>query len=488
MSEAEGPETDPSSIARGAVRGTIWLASTNYIGFASNILITLVVMRILDLADVGAYALAFAVNEFVALVGAFSVELAVIHFKDDDDGTLFDTGYILTLVLGLSAALIGVVLYFALAPFEPFTKEVRLFIVVLCLARPIQFLSGIALARMETDFRYRGVSLASLATSILPNLLALVLALLGGGAISLVSRDVGIAVLSYLVYGFASRWRCGWRWSSRSAARILRYSNLMFLTRVMEVVLQRFDRVLIGSAIGKEALASYHGGRYLSEMGYTFTQPVSRLSFNVYSRMKNDPERLERAYRLVNFFLVRGAILIALVLGFLARDLVMVTYGPKWLPSVPTARLLAPYAAALPILTNMILLLYGRGMMRESVIVRAAQVVIFIPCAIVATLLVGPDATGWALLVTTVAGMALVVWFQRGIVAFAGRELFLVPALALAVGMASALFLAPLVEGHGFIPSAVRLSMVSTIYLAALVAIDRRAIGEHYRYLRAMSV
>jgi O-antigen/teichoic acid export membrane protein len=486
LSGAEGQAPEPSSVARGAVRGTLWLASSNYITFALSILINLAVMRILDFAQVGAWALAVAVNEFIGLVGAFSLDLTVIHFKEDEEGTLFDTAYILSLLLGIAAILISCILYLTLGLFAPFTQEVRLLIVLLALVRPIQFLSTISMARMEKDFRYRTVSIAMLAATNLPNVLALLLVLAGGGAIALISRDIGVAILSYLVYGVASRWRCGWRWSTESAMKVIRYSNRMFVTRVLEVVLQRFDRLVLGSAVGTAELGVYHNGRYLAEMGYTFAQPVGRLSFNVYSRMKDDPARLSRAYRLVNFFLIRGSVLIGLVLAFLPREFVMISYGPKWLPSVPTVRLLSPYAAALPILTNMILLLYGRGMMRESVIVRSIQVAIFVPGVLLATSFLGPDATGGALLATTLVGMGIVVFYQRGIVGFGGRELFLPPALAFLIAGAFALAIGRLSTGSGVVPCLFRLAAVSGAYAAALAAIDRKAIGEHYRYLRAM--
>jgi O-antigen/teichoic acid export membrane protein len=475
-----------SSIARGAVRGTLWLTSANYVGFAVNILINLLVMRILGRAEVGAYVLAFAVNEFVSILGALTADVALIHFREDEDGTLYDTAYMLAMVLGLVTVAFSVALYFLLALFPPFTPEVRQFIVLLALARPLSFLASIQIASLEIEFRYRALSLAMLLATSLSNLASLGLAWAGGGPMSLVARDLVMAGLTYGIYGLAVRRRCQWRWSARSAAKLFNYSKMWFLNRVFEIVLQRFDRLSIGSGVGKDELGSYHNGRYLAEMGYTFSQPISRLSFNVYSRVKNDLERLNRAYRLVNFFLIRGSVLIAVVLGFMARDLVIATYGPKWLPAVPTTRLLAPYAALLPIFSNLIIMLLARGMMRESVIVRLVQVTVFVPGVLVATFLVGPAATAAALLLASITGIVLVAMYQRNIVQFAGRELFLAPLVSAGIASLAAMIVLAVVPGEGILGAIIRLALVSCTYAVALAAIDRRALGEHYRYLRAM--
>jgi len=131
--------------------------------------------------------------------------------------------------------------------------------------------------------------------------------------------------------------------------------------------------------------------------------------------------------------------LLALMLLLMPRDVVIATFGPKWLPAVPTARLLAPYAAALPIFSNMIQLMYGRGMMRQAVTLRAAQVAVFVPGVLIATRAGGTKGAAVALLAAMVVGIALVAWFQRSLVQLAGREIFLPPAIACLVAVAVAI-------------------------------------------------
>jgi O-antigen/teichoic acid export membrane protein len=486
LSRGDAPTEDASTIARSAVRGSLWLTGANYAGFVINILTNLCVMRLLDRPEVGAYVLAFAVSEFVALVGAFSLELALIHYKDEGAASLLDTAYILSIFLGAIGAAISVALFFALAPFPSFTLEVRVFIVIMGLLKPLLFLAGIYSSTLEREFRYRDLSLWMFGATTLPGILALGFALAGAGALSLVSREIFLALFSYLAFGLAARWRCGWKWSSQAARLLFRYSTPMFFIRVLEVALQRFDRLTIGSAIGKDQLASYHNGRYLSEMGYTFAQPLSRLSFNVYSRVKDDLPRLNQAYRIVNYFIVRGAMLLALLLFMLPRDIVIATFGPKWLTSVPTARLLAPYAAALPVFSNMVQLLYGRGMLRQALIVRTVQVAVFVPGVFLATRTAGTVASAISLLAAMGVGIGLVVWFQRSFVKLAGREIFLPPVLACGLSALATLLLTRAIPGSGMLSALARLSTAGTFYLGALAMIENTAIREHYRYLRSL--
>jgi len=486
MTGAPPPDPTASSLGQRAVRGTVWLTSANYAGFVVNMLANLVVMRILSRSDVGVYVLGFAVNEFVALLGSHSLELAVIHLRDEDDGTLFDTAYILYLAIGLLSVLVSLVTFLVLGLFDPFTWDVRLVVVILGMLRPLTLLSSIAAARIETEFRYGALSLNMLAATSLPSFAALGLAAVGAGPFALVARDVLVAVFSYIVYGTASRWRCGWRWSRGTARRLLRYSNPMFATRVLEVLMQRFDRLLIGSMIGKDQLGSYHNGRYLAEMGYTLVLPVLRLSFNVYSRVREDMERLRRAWQLVNYFILRAAVLLTIVLALVPKDVVVVMFGAKWLPAVPTARILAPYAGMLPVFANMVQLLYGRGMMRQSVVLRSIQVAVFVPGVLIAARLGGVDAIGWALLVTMLVGFAVMVRDLGAVVSASLREMLLAPAAAAAAAAASALLLVPMLAGETLGLSLARLALVSAVYAGTLVVIDRRPMLDHYRYLRKM--
>src|SRR5262249_54041974 len=151
----------------------LWLTGANYAGFVLNILTNLGVMRLLDRPEVGAYVLAFAVSEFVSLVGAFSLELAVIHFKEEGERSLLDTAFILSLLLGAGATLLSVALFFVLAPFPSFTLEVRTFIVVLGLVRPLSFVATITSASLEREFRYRDLSVGMFCATTLPGVLAL---------------------------------------------------------------------------------------------------------------------------------------------------------------------------------------------------------------------------------------------------------------------------------------------------------------------------
>jgi O-antigen/teichoic acid export membrane protein len=204
--------------------------------------------------------------------------------------------------------------------------------------------------------------------------------------------------------------------------------------------------------------------------------------------MKDDPARLGQASRLVGFFLLRGAFLLAVILGFLAEDIVRVTFGPAWLEAAPTVRILAPYAAVLPVITNLFLLLYGKGRVRESTIVRAVQVLLFVPAVIVATSIGGAAAAGWALVAAAFAGLAAMLWLEGTLFMGGAREMLLAPALAFLGSAVGALWIGSLAGGAGFWGAVARLTLVTLLYVALLLLIDRRRMIAQIRYLRALLV
>ena len=76
---------------------------------AANLAMQVVIARLLGPAEFGIYAFCFAVNEFIEILGAFSLSYALIHAEDARQEDL-DTAFAISLGLGLAGIGVAAVL------------------------------------------------------------------------------------------------------------------------------------------------------------------------------------------------------------------------------------------------------------------------------------------------------------------------------------------------------------------------------------------
>ena len=96
------PSSDPprsDGLGRRFVLGSFYLGVGQWASMIFNFATTLVIARILGPADFGLYAFVFAINAFINIVGAFSLNIALIQAKEASEN-LFDTAFAICAVLG----------------------------------------------------------------------------------------------------------------------------------------------------------------------------------------------------------------------------------------------------------------------------------------------------------------------------------------------------------------------------------------------------
>ncbi len=102
-----------SRIARGSLLISVGSWSAN----AANLALQLVLARLLGPTIFGLYAFCFAISEFINIVGAFSLQHALVQGREVDPSD-YDTAFVICAGLGLAGVLLA-------AGFGPFLAEAR---------------------------------------------------------------------------------------------------------------------------------------------------------------------------------------------------------------------------------------------------------------------------------------------------------------------------------------------------------------------------
>jgi len=492
--EPEGKEAaaGDGSASRGASEGigqrflvgSFYLAGlgwvTSAIAFAAN----LVLARLLGPDGFGLYALVAAVNGLIGMIGGFSIGLAVLQAADESQD-LYDTGFLLTLVLSAVALAVTLVV----APFLAESQSVTAawMLIVLGLSRFFLLSSSILVAKIERQLAYRAVAVGQLLSSNVPSLVAVACAALGAGAWSLVARDALVPMILFGVLLVPSGYRYRNRVSRARVSSIMAFARPMFLSRALEVGLERIDRLIVGAWLGDKTLGLYHQARILSETGMIATRPLNRLSFNLYSRLQDQPERLARSYAIVNFFLVRLVFAGSATLLIFPAETVRLLLGDAWVDAAPLLRILGLYASLLPVFENMKQVLYGRARVKESVRIRVVQLVLLVLGTLAGALLGSIEVVAGALLACPVIGILLADRVNRSVLGTLSRDLFLAPVLclgmaALALGLGAS-ELSSLGLPYWLLPF-----LPPLVYGLLLLTIEHRKVWRELQYLRSVFV
>jgi len=477
---SQRPSGSQRGYGRSLLMGTLYMGAGGWFTYAINFLIMIGVARLLGPADFGAYAFVAAVNEFLNMVGAGSVGHAVLQSPDESED-LHDTAYSITGILGLiglaGALVVAPVLFVHRGP------DAAWFIVILGVGRILMLLAGVPIALMERSFRYGRLAWFSILTGIVPNLFALALAWWNFGPWSLIGRDV---VLAVSMFGLSHAWAKGrfrFRMRRAEASRIMGFYRPMFVSKSLDIVTQRVDRLAVGSFFGDVVLGLFHQARVFSDIAPLALSSVNQLAFNLYSRVQHESERLARAAGLVNYFLVRASFTIASVFLVFPEQAIRILLGEAWVGAAPMLRWLGLYVALMPPLGNLQWLLYARLQMSRNVRLRLIQLGVFAP-AVLAAVLLG-DATGVAIAVSgsTLVALAAAIWFTRDVFRTSVVRVFVTPTVALLAAAALCAALSGL-GALSFVPTLLLPALPPTLFAALLLLMERATLFRELAYLR----
>jgi O-antigen/teichoic acid export membrane protein len=484
-----GEPVDPSpEVPGGTGLGRRFFVGGLYVGFGSwvtsvaNFAIALVIARLLGPQVFGFYALVSSLDLILGMVGAFSIQLAIVQQPRESDA-LYDTGMRISVQLaGIGMVLAGVAAL-VLGQFRGAAAGEAL--LVLGIARAMQLAAQAPLARLDRQLRFRSVAVVNAISLNLPNFVALALAALGVGVWSLIARDVLVAFFTLALAFGLSGYRYRGRFDRGLASDLMAFGRPMFLSRAAEIVFDRVDRLLVGAWLGDLALGLYHQAKVLAETPHAGMRTLSPLAFNLYSRLQREPRRLARAYGILNFFLLRIVCVGSAVLFVYPTETIRLLLGGEWVAAAPTLRWLALYAGLLPLFENMKTLLQGRGAVWESVVLRAVQIALFVPGIALGIAFDRIEWVGGALLFVTLVGVALARHYNRAVLTSGLERIFAAPALALA-----AVVLGFAVEPWNLgaaLPYWVLPALPALAYALVLIALERGRLLSELRYLRAIA-
>ncbi|TVO68103.1 lipopolysaccharide biosynthesis protein [Denitromonas ohlonensis] len=288
-----------------------------------------VLARFLSPAELGLAQTVILILAFVAILAEQGFQDAIVQRKDlshDDLNLPFAVSM-------LTAVVASAVLFFFSHQIAELLKVpgAASLIAISAVIPPLTAASIFEIAMRRRSMDFKTPAKAALFAGLISCSVALVMAVAGFGAASLIGQAIATAVITFLVLYRKPLWTPGQRFVTSSFRSILRYSTNAFGSRLLDFFSGKIIDLIILSKFGLAGLGVYAvGSKLYLTMLQLLASTLIDVALSALSKLTGDVERMRRSY-LRFLFLSSFAVtpLFAMVAAF-APEICLILFGPQW--------------------------------------------------------------------------------------------------------------------------------------------------------------
>lgn len=321
------------SLKNKTVKGVGWSFIDNLSSSGITFLVGLVLARLLTPSEYGIMAI---LTIFIAVSNSIvdsGFSNALIR-KTDARRVDYNTVFLFNLLV---SGLLYVVLFLAAPAISRFFKEPLLVEVmrVIGWVLVINALAIIPRTLFVKEVNFKTQTKVSLIASLSSGVIGIGMALAGLGVWSLVGQQLSRQLLNTLFLWIYCTWHPAWEFSMQSFKELFGFGSKLLLSGLLDTVFKEIYSLVIGRCYTSAQLGQYTRANQFNQIfSSNLTTVIQRVSYPVLSSIQNEPERLREAYRKV----IKSTMLISfacmLGLAAVARPLILILIGEKWLPAV----------------------------------------------------------------------------------------------------------------------------------------------------------
>ena len=327
---------------RSFARGIAWLGGVKWIVQLLTWGTTIIVARILTPEDYGLLTMGAVLLAFITLLSESGLGITVVTVRDISSEQVAQINGA-ALLLGASSFAAGSLAAFPVSWFyhAPALPPV---IVALSFTLVISAFRTVPGALLQRDLRFPRLAAIDASQGLVQSLTTVMLAVAGFRYWSLVLGAIVGAAVGTTGTVLSRRYSMRWpRW--KTLRPVLPFTRNMLVGRIFWYTYQNSDFIVAGKRLGAQALGAYSYAWTLASM------PVDKLSGllssvtpPIFAAVQDDLPALRRYFLTVTEGLAVFAFPLTLGIALVARDLVPVVFGSRWLFMIAPLQVLAAYA------------------------------------------------------------------------------------------------------------------------------------------------
>jgi len=321
-----------------AIKGFSWQTIQKIATIGLGVVKMVILARILSPLDFGLFSIvtiALGVAEATTETG---VNFTIINSKHSI-GYFLNTAWVIAIVRGF---LIGSVMLVAALFLSQFFEEERLLLLV-SLASLTPVIKGFinpAIVALRKELRFYNESGYHLSRILVETLLAIILTIVTRDISALLFAMIGAALFEVAISFIFFSLRPQFQYLHSRGKIILEHAGGLSITALLSYLNENLDNLLIGKIVSPYGLGLYHNSYSLThKVTHDFGKSAAHGTFAIFSKMTNQPHRLQRAV-LKSIGGTLGLSILASLPLLIWPNLVVLVLGSQWVEAVPLIRLL----------------------------------------------------------------------------------------------------------------------------------------------------
>lgn len=337
----------------------------------------LAIGRILGPMAIGRVSVALLAVAIAEALSDTGLAQAVIQGREMPTRSELGAVWTTLLARGVFVALLLV----ALAPLMASQFHLDGGLLLLQLAALLPLMRGIASPTyfvVQRERHFQHIAAVEIAAAAADCGVGITLALTGAGAYSvLIGMALGEAIKSALTWAtMTPRPPLALRWSG--IGHYVGFSRWIWASSVVNLVLNQFDKIVVGKMLGPAQLGAYQMSSRLAQMLLADAAiAMSQYLFPTFAaHHRNDARAAARLFKLYLGIAAGGLALIVVVLRLIAEPLFALVLGPQWMPAVPLFRIFVVNMALGALIAVLVAYLRACGDARTAAQASIMQVVV----------------------------------------------------------------------------------------------------------------
>ena len=301
---------------------------------------TLAVIRILNPADYGLFAMTQVVLNFMMFLNGYGLISALVQSESIDSRKLRQAfGLMILLNAGLAAGQLILAPVVAAYYRQPMVGDLLRVQALIYLSTPFISLPEVLMGR-SLDFRRP--AFVNLIAGIVAAAMAIGGALAGWGVWTLIWAPIAGFWVKAIGYLLATRFFVWPSFDFRGAGPMIAYAISLLGSQLFFLIQSQADVFIGGRTLDPHMLGLYAEALFLTQIFVSkFIPPLNDVAFPAYSRMQADRSRVAWSFAKAVRLLMLVACPLYLGMAATAAPLVETLFGAKWLAMAPFVRVLA---------------------------------------------------------------------------------------------------------------------------------------------------
>lgn len=327
-------EKKTKNLTEHAFSGFIWMMMGSAAQVTLKIGVLAVLARLVSPQVFGVMSIAIMVVDFSKMFTHMGVGPALVQRLDLEERHL-TSGFTLSLAMGVFFALVLVLTAPFLAVFFKMPELVDV-LRVIALIFLIDSFTLIAQALMQRNMRFKmAVAFEVLSYALGYGAVGIFLAYQGWGIWALVCASLAQALLFTVLLVWAQPFPKRLGFDTNAIKDLLFFGGGFTIAKIGNYFATQGDNLVVGKTLGAGPLGIYgRAYQFMVMPAGLFGNALDRALFPAMAKVQDDKARLNKAFLTGVGLIALIAIPISFMIVFLAKEIVMILLGPKWLDVV----------------------------------------------------------------------------------------------------------------------------------------------------------